>query len=116
MSQRIRQLEDGLGILQSSVSQERHPLLSDELLTIKFGAESINRGGNGSGSGNDGGENEHDPATNVFDALGTLTLSADGEMKYFGRSAGTEVCFLSNIYLIRFANSPSRHCYSYVLS
>ena len=39
MSHRIRQLEDALAILQVTISTERHPLLRDDLLKIKFGAE-----------------------------------------------------------------------------
>ena len=35
MSERIRQLEDALAIFQAGISSERHPLLRDELLTIK---------------------------------------------------------------------------------
>ncbi|KAG7453080.1 uncharacterized protein BT62DRAFT_45886 [Guyanagaster necrorhizus] len=77
MSQRIRSLEDALAILQASVSEERHPLLDDELLKIKFGAEAANR--------------DRRPAeTQAIDALGTLTLTDEGDMRYFGRSAGSE--------------------------
>ncbi len=36
MSQRIRSLEDALAILQATVSEERHPLLEDELLKVKL--------------------------------------------------------------------------------
>jgi hypothetical protein len=45
MSQRIRQLEEGLAAMQAAVSKERHPLLSDELLKIKFGAEASGSSG-----------------------------------------------------------------------
>lgn len=44
MSARIRALEDGLAIMQSAVSSEKHPLLSDDLLKIKFGAEVLTEG------------------------------------------------------------------------
>lgn len=39
MSQRIRQLEDALAILQSGVSTTIHPLLEEDLLAIKLGPE-----------------------------------------------------------------------------
>ena len=39
MSDRIRQLEDGLAILQSSVTRDPHPLLATDLLKIKSGLE-----------------------------------------------------------------------------
>ncbi|KDR81167.1 hypothetical protein GALMADRAFT_222679 [Galerina marginata CBS 339.88] len=82
MSNRIRQLEDGLAILQSTVSDQRHPLLTDELLKIKFGSEAINARQHTS--------DEESTAAKSIDALGTLTLGSSGEMQYFGRSAGSE--------------------------
>ncbi|PPR00530.1 hypothetical protein CVT24_005504 [Panaeolus cyanescens] len=111
MSNRIRQLEDALAILQSMVSDQRHPLLTDELLRIKFGSEAINarenptepaaddemdgEAGEGGkdgakrmkGKGKDKGTNEVEKS---IDALGTLTLGSSGEVQYFGRSAGSE--------------------------
>ncbi|KAF8159162.1 fungal-specific transcription factor domain-containing protein [Crassisporium funariophilum] len=84
MSNRIRQLEDALAILQSSVSDRRHSLLTDELLKIKFGSESINAREAESAA-------EEDTTTQrSIDALGTLTLGSSGEIQYLGRSAGSE--------------------------
>ena len=82
MSERIRQLEDALAIFQAGISHERHPLLRDELLTIKFGPE-VRR------TVDD--EHQRDMLSASIDALGTLTLGEHGESKYFGRSAGSEV-------------------------
>ncbi|PFH47639.1 hypothetical protein AMATHDRAFT_77107 [Amanita thiersii Skay4041] len=112
MSHRIRQLEDALAILQSTVSDEKHPLLSEELLKIKFGAEALSpkksnpgipvagRGGEGPGGAGGGGGlgnigedgSELSKATKQsIDAMGTLTLDDEsGEVKYFGQSAGSE--------------------------
>ena len=82
MGQRIRHLEDALAILHSETSNETHPLLRDELMSIK----SL--------------EKEHpveekkhveDGSADLIDAIGTLTISDHGESKYFGRSAGSEV-------------------------
>ncbi|KAF6760882.1 fungal-specific transcription factor domain-containing protein [Ephemerocybe angulata] len=86
MSTRIRQLEDALAILQASVSEERHPLLSDEHLKLKFGGEAL--------------EHKPEPPTpsgtkDVIDALGTLALGEDGNATYFGRSAGSETLMLA---------------------
>ncbi|KAG6835639.1 hypothetical protein H0H93_016270 [Arthromyces matolae] len=86
MSHRIRQLEDALAILQSTVSDQRHPLLDDDLLKLKFGPEATRS------------QHQHlAPAPTVeqnlahsIDALGTLTLGDSGDVKYFGRSAGSE--------------------------
>ncbi|KAJ3814635.1 fungal-specific transcription factor domain-containing protein [Lentinula aff. lateritia] len=107
MSSRIRALEDALAIFQASVSSERHPLLEDELLKIKFGSEVK--------------DSEDEPAildfqgtrstapgvatslnrsvdTTTLDAFGTLTLGEEGEMKYFGRSAGSETLILVGLF------------------
>ncbi|KAF8229501.1 hypothetical protein L208DRAFT_1480574 [Tricholoma matsutake] len=85
MSNRIRRLEDALAILQSTVSDERHPLLEDDLLKIKFGSEALD------GRQADQGSKEHTAKqSQSIDALGTLSLGDSGEVKYFGRSAGSE--------------------------
>ncbi|KAJ7283756.1 fungal-specific transcription factor domain-containing protein [Mycena rebaudengoi] len=84
MGQRIRQLEDALAIFQASTgSNESHPLLRDELLSIKFGPEksSVPPKPKLRESSIDSGVN----------ALGTLTIDDDGAGKYFGPSAGSEV-------------------------
>ncbi|OBZ73747.1 putative transcriptional regulatory protein C1F7.11c [Grifola frondosa] len=81
MSERIRQLEDALAIFQAGVSHERHPLLRDELLSIKFGPE-VRRTVDE--------EHTRDALSKSIDALGTLTVGDHGETKYFGRSAGSE--------------------------
>lgn len=83
MSERIRQLEDAIAIFQAGVSNERHPLLRDELLTIKFGPE-VRRTVDE--------ENTRESLSKSIDALGTLTIGDHGETKYFGRSGGSEVC------------------------
>ncbi|KAI0923665.1 hypothetical protein AcW1_006560 [Taiwanofungus camphoratus] len=87
MSERIRQLEDAIAIFQAGVSNERHPLLRDELLTIKFGPE-VRRTVDE--------ENTRESLSKSIDALGTLTIGDHGETKYFGRSGGSETLFLVN--------------------
>jgi hypothetical protein len=85
MSNRIRQLEDALAILQVTVSDKPHPLLTEDLLKMKFGSEAINP--------KDPDDSDEDGyAAGAIDALGTLTLEDSGELRYFGRSAGSEVC------------------------
>jgi hypothetical protein len=85
MSHRIRQLEDALAIFQSTASDDRHPLLSDELLKIKFGSESLPRSRKAQ-------EEEEQKTLQTIDAIGTLTLNESGTGAYFGRSAGSMVC------------------------
>lgn len=82
MGERIRQLEDALALLQSSISPEKHILLQDELLSIKYGAEkrpSVE-------------PEPDDPLAETVDVFGTLTIGGGGESRYFGASAGSEVC------------------------
>jgi hypothetical protein len=95
MGHRIRQLEDAIAIFQSGVSSETHPLLREELLTIKFPPER--------GAPSDA----LDDTSDTIDALGTLTIGDQGG-KYYGPSAGTEVRAsstndndFSNEYLLR---------------
>lgn len=97
MSHRIRQLEDGLAILQASVSSERHPLLTDDLVKIKFGPEAPRSVEVISSK-----DSTEKVTVESIDALGTLTLNSDGEMRYFGRSAGSQVSMIyeSTICLI----------------
>ncbi|KAJ7276302.1 hypothetical protein B0H12DRAFT_13960 [Mycena haematopus] len=91
MGQRIRQLEDALAIFQASTgSNETHPLLRDELLSIKFGPEK--------GAVPDKQVKSKEPSMDSIDALGTMTIGDDGEGKfgkYFGPSAGSETLFLA---------------------
>lgn len=82
MSSRIGQLEDALSIVYATVSSDQHPLLEEDLLKVKFAPESHNlpcqipkRPG----------------ASETIDTSGTITLEDNGEMKYYGRSAGSEV-------------------------
>ncbi|KAF5369994.1 hypothetical protein D9758_001145 [Tetrapyrgos nigripes] len=89
MGQRIRQLEDALAIFHSSISNEPHPLLRDELLAIKFGPEKNTPLQSPS----------RDDSMNSIDALGTLTIGDKGESKYFGSSAGSEIMFLAGAEL-----------------
>ncbi|KAF8656067.1 hypothetical protein AX16_002767 [Volvariella volvacea WC 439] len=88
MSHRIRSLEDGLAILQASVSNERHPLLRDDLLKVKFGAETLR-------SDKKSLKHLEEQTKQSIDALGTLTLTDEGDVKYFGSSAGSETLMMA---------------------
>ncbi|KAF7981381.1 hypothetical protein HWV62_33865 [Athelia sp. TMB] len=88
MSLRIQQLEDALALIQSSVSLEKHPLLRDELLLIKYSPErhpSV----------------ESDVPENPFaapvDAFGTLTIGDEdsvirGLSSYLSRDTPVSLC------------------------
>ncbi|TDL15877.1 hypothetical protein BD410DRAFT_777607 [Rickenella mellea] len=79
MGERIRQLEDALAMLQSRVSDETHPLLRDELLSLKVRKPEDERERQiGSGS------------EEFVDAFGTLSISDKGSSMFFGAAGGTE--------------------------
>ncbi|KAJ7667924.1 fungal-specific transcription factor domain-containing protein [Mycena polygramma] len=101
MGQRIRQLEDALAIFQASTgSNDTHPLLRDELLSIKFGPEK--------GPSPEKQTKARQASLDSIDALGTLTIGDDGEGKYgkyFGPSAGSETLFLAGAEMEEMASS-----------
>ena len=84
MGQRIRQLEDALAIFQAGVSNDCHPLLREELLSIKFGPEK----GYIPEKETPAHKESLEPP---IDAFGTMTIGEGGVGKYFGPSAGSEV-------------------------
>lgn len=87
MSDRIRQLEDALAIMYSTVSTDPHPLLHRDLLKIKSSIElhSAAEGKEGAGSAEEVEESQY------IDAFGTLAIRDDGAATFYGRSAGSEV-------------------------
>lgn len=98
MGRRIQQLEDALAIFQSSISSEPHPLLRDDLLSIKRLPRENRQLAK---------EDLHSITSENIDALGILTIGDQGA-KYFGPSAGSEVRLLSmgdahssNLYIDR---------------
>ena len=91
MSDRIRQLEDALSIMQSTTTREVHPLLRPDLLKIKSGLElhsAINQAYAPGGAQTD---EEMDAQSQDIDAFGTLAVREDGAATFYGRSAGSEV-------------------------
>jgi hypothetical protein len=87
MSDRIRQLEDALAILQSTQSADPHPLLDRELLKIKSSIE-LHSAVEGE---HDGSQQEEAEESQYIDAFGTLAIRDDGAATFYGRSAGSEV-------------------------
>ena len=85
MSQRIRQLEDALEIAKNQdMAWGTHPLLSDDLLAIKFGPESRTNGELSTDPHEDGSETDHSIST-----PGSFFKSHDGSTTYFGPSGGS---------------------------
>lgn len=85
MSQRIRQLEDALATAANQhTASGIHPLLSDDLLTIKFGPGSGMNGELSTDSHEDEPETDHNLST-----PGSLFKHPDGGTEYFGPSGGS---------------------------
>ncbi|OSX56730.1 hypothetical protein POSPLADRAFT_1083705, partial [Postia placenta MAD-698-R-SB12] len=92
MSDRIRQLEDALAILQSSVTRDLHPLLVQDLLKIKSGLELHSAAHlQGRAAHSDDAGEQGDEESQYIDAFGTLAVRDDGAAMFYGRSAGSEV-------------------------
>ncbi|TFK46992.1 hypothetical protein OE88DRAFT_1666805 [Heliocybe sulcata] len=90
MSARIHQLEDGLAVSHGYQSNERHPLLCDELLEVKFWPDKKSNIPQHH-------ESDDDTVERSLDAFGTLTIGGQGEAKYFGGSAGSEAMLVASL-------------------
>ncbi|KLO09678.1 hypothetical protein SCHPADRAFT_833710 [Schizopora paradoxa] len=88
MSRRIRQLEDALQVEYGSRSTEAHPLLSDELLSVKGGIDQRSRGHASEPEGRFS-ETKADPSEESYtEALGLLTISEGGAVRFLGTTDG----------------------------
>jgi hypothetical protein len=97
MSDRIRQLEDGLAILQSSATPgEQHALLQRDLLDIKSIID-LHAAVDEETAGKS--KQEVDPESQYIEALGTLAIRDDGAATFYGPSAGSEVGIVIVIFL-----------------
>lgn len=98
MSDRIRQLEDALSLLQSTISHEQHPLLQKDLLQIKSILELHGAFNGDSGkSKTQKQEEEIDAESQYIDAFGTLAIRDDGATTFYGRSAGSESLLIGEL-------------------
>ncbi|KAJ4464687.1 fungal-specific transcription factor domain-containing protein [Lentinula lateritia] len=91
LSNRVRELEDGLRSDHIQLTNEPHPLLSEELLKIKAplqreppAARSLN-----------GAIKDEESNPDVVDAFGSLSISLSGKAKFFGQTANSWL-FLQN--------------------
>ncbi|KAI0065627.1 hypothetical protein BV25DRAFT_1714330 [Artomyces pyxidatus] len=81
LSSRVRQLEDALAEANSYHSNERHPLLTDELLQIKRPLEREAR--------NEMPALPEAEAAETIDAVGSLSISDTGRTSFFGQTANS---------------------------
>ncbi|KAJ7460587.1 fungal-specific transcription factor domain-containing protein [Mycena latifolia] len=88
LANRVRELEDALRSSHSHLSNEQHPLLSEELLRIKAPLQrEVPAFRNQATGGTAIKEEEHNP--DVVDAFGSLSISLSGGAKYFGTTANS---------------------------
>jgi hypothetical protein len=85
MSKRIHQLEDALAIAHRRYDSEgTHPLLSDELLSVRQGPQAQEH------EGTKVKHSEPDPSR----GMGTLTIDSGGKSRYYGTSGASESLLL----------------------
>ena len=88
LSNRVRELEDGLRSSHAMHSADTHPLLSEDLLRIKapLQRENLSIATNG---------NPDEPGGDVVDSFGSLSISDTGRTNYFGQATSSWVRFHS---------------------
>lgn len=96
MSRRIRQLEDALQIAQASLSSSQHPLLAENLLSIKHGVDAPD----------DLQKELSNPEWDIYTSFGTLSISDRGETRFVGRSS-SEVC----VFVPLLPVADNHHCF-----
>ncbi|KAJ7623437.1 fungal-specific transcription factor domain-containing protein [Roridomyces roridus] len=87
LANRVRELEDALRSSHAHLSNEQHPLLSEELLRIKAPLQREMPTTRNQQPGHYIKEEEHNP--DVVDAFGSLSISLSGGAKYFGTTANS---------------------------
>lgn len=90
MAQRIKQLEDALALVQSTVSLDTHPLLAQHLNRVRSPPEAT--------------AESHSVSDELADALGTLRIGDQGNLMYYGRSGGSEVRSITSQVLLAHLN------------
>ncbi|KAI0085743.1 fungal-specific transcription factor domain-containing protein [Irpex rosettiformis] len=92
MKDRIRQLEDALAILHAKGSNEPHPLLRDDLVSVENAEPELD----------DDKVTSQPPISTatLIDSFGTLSVSEHGVSRFFGPTGGTE-------YLLSNSDGPS---------
>ncbi|KAH7914632.1 fungal-specific transcription factor domain-containing protein [Hygrophoropsis aurantiaca] len=86
LSNRVRELEDGLRVSHSYVANDMHPLLTEELLQIKA---PLQREPPSNRNIVKGETKEEEQNGEVVDAFGSLSISATGGAKYYGSIANS---------------------------
>lgn len=81
LSNRVRQLEDALAEAHAAYNNERHPLLSDELLQIKRPLERESR--------NEMPSPPEAETAEAIDAVGSLSISDNGRTNFYGQTANS---------------------------
>jgi hypothetical protein len=108
LSHRVRSLEDALRSAYSVVSEEPHPLLTDDLLKIKHPIQRDSSGGSQhQASSPPPDDRSSPPDAHIVDAVGSLSVSDAGRTQYFGHSANSWVCCFYSTSTWTFADDHS---------
>jgi hypothetical protein len=87
LANRVRELEDALRSDHAQLSNEQHPLLSEDLLKIKA---PLQRDIHSLRTNSDP-QKEEESNPDVVDAFGSLSISLSGKTKFFGQIANSWV-------------------------
>lgn len=87
MGDRIRELEDGLAVLQASHSSEPHPLLCEGSILVDTDKPEEQPP-----------ESEEEGADEVTKSLGTLTVSEQGISRFFGITGGSDLLLVRQTF------------------
>lgn len=84
LTNRVKDLEEGLRSSHSRHSADTHPLLTDDLLRIKapIQRDGLSLAINGNGD---------EPGADVVDSFGSLSISDTGRTNYFGQATSSWV-------------------------
>ncbi|KAF9449957.1 hypothetical protein P691DRAFT_666328 [Macrolepiota fuliginosa MF-IS2] len=86
LANRVRELEDALRGSHSQISNEPHPLLSDELLKVKA---PLQREPPAARNGGTFATKEEENNPDVVDAFGSLSIDLSGKSRYYGHIANS---------------------------
>lgn len=101
LAHRVRELEDALRSSHSQLSNDGHPLLSDDLLKVKH---PLQREPPHQRNGNAFTVKEEETNPDVVDAFGSLSINLSGKSRYYGHIANSWVSTHGHSWFFRLSN------------
>jgi hypothetical protein len=105
LANRVRELEDALRASHQHLSNEVHPLLSEELLRVKA---PLQRDVSSTKVPTTVAVKEEENNPDVVDAFGTLSIALSGKTKYYGHIANSWVSQSTYCPILLVLSCPSR--------